>query len=174
MKTNEAALGEAASFTMDLKPWDKGQMRRPVSDADERGKIGDLFDDRERIAALIRLFGNGASDGEIVAAARALDRTLADSGGLHSLAEFLKAHWRPPIEPPWRAQPKPPPELKYEWQFLADHLLHYPELLIVSDKIDEPDFLRNMRKSRMSPSEKQWKWMADIQSRLPPEQRMAS
>jgi hypothetical protein len=149
-------------------------MRRPIFEDDDRDKPRDLFDDRERIEKLIRLLGNGASDTEIVGAARALDRMLADSGGLHSLAEFLKAHWHPPVEPPWRAQPKPPPAPKYEWQFLADHLLGYPELLIVSEKIDEPDFLRNMRKSRMSPSEKQWKWMADIQSRLPPEQRMAS
>jgi hypothetical protein len=148
-------------------------MRRPILEADERGKIGDLFDDRERIAAIVRLFGNGAADGEIIAAARALNRVLADSGGLHSFAEFIKAHWRPPIVVQAYA-PKPPPEPKYEWQFLADHLLGYPELLIVSEKIDEPDFLRNMRKSRACPSERQWKWLNDIQSRLPPEQRMAS
>jgi hypothetical protein len=145
-------------------------MRRPVSEEDERDKPRDLFDDRDRIAALIRLFGNGASDGEIVAAARALDRMLADSGGLHSLAEFIKVHWHPPIVTPI----KPPPEPRYEWQFLANHLLGYPELLIVSEKIDEVDFLTNMRKSRACPSERQWKWLNDIQSRLPPEQRMAS
>jgi hypothetical protein len=149
-------------------------MRRPLSEDDERGKIGDLFDDRERIAALIRLLGNGASDGEIVAAARALDRTLADSGGLHSLAEFLKAHWRPPVEPPWRAQPKPPPAPKYDWQILADRLLQYPEILIRSERIDELDFLHNMRRSRACPTDKQWKWMGDIEARIPPEQRMAS
>jgi hypothetical protein len=149
-------------------------MRRPVSEDDERGKIGDLFDDRERIAAIVRLFGNGASDGEIIAAARALNRVLADSGGLHSLAEFLKANWRPPIEPPWRAQPKPPPAPKFEWQAEALRLLQYPQFLI-REYPDEIDFLTNVSKMRSCPSEGQWRWISDIQhaidQRIPPEMR---
>jgi hypothetical protein len=153
-------------------------MRRHVYGEAERGKIGDLFDDRLRIEKLIRLLGNNASDTEIVGAARALDRTLADSGGLHALADFLKKNWTPPqSEPPppreaW--SPKPPPAPKFDWQILADRLLQYPELLIRSDRIDEVDFLHNMRRSRSCPTDKQWKWMGDIEARIPPGQRSAA
>jgi hypothetical protein len=72
-------------------------MRRPVYEENERDKPRDLFDDRERIAKLIRLFGNGASDTEIIGAARALDRMLSDNGGLHHLADIVENNWHPPI-----------------------------------------------------------------------------
>jgi hypothetical protein len=148
-------------------------MRKPISDDGDRDKSADLFDDRARLAGIVRLLGNNATDGEIIAAARALNRTLEGAGGLHSLAEFLKANWRPPqSEPrprewPWSAQPKPPPEPKFDWQILADRLLQYLGLLIRSARIDEFDFLTNMRRSRSCPTEKQWKWMSDIEARLP-------
>jgi hypothetical protein len=68
----------------------------------------------------------------------------------------------------------PPAAKPFDWQILAERLLAHPELLIVSSKINEVDFLQNMRRSRACPSERQWKWMGDIEARLPPEQRMAS
>jgi hypothetical protein len=131
-------------------------------------KPRDLFDPTDRIVALLRMLGNGASETEIIQAARALERTLEGAGGLHHLAEVISLHWRPPAP----AKPEPPP--KYEWQILAERLLQFPELLIVSAKINEPGFLHNMARAYACPSERQWKWMADIERRLPPEQRMAS
>jgi hypothetical protein len=143
--------------------------RQHVSDGNKRDKRPrDLFDPTDRIAKLIRLLASPV-DGEVVGAARALHRVLADAGDFHYLADVVEAHWQPPvvIQPP----PKPPPEPKHDWQILAAAI---PDILIVSERIDEIDFLTNMRKSRVAPSEKQWKWLGDIEARLPPEQRMAS
>jgi hypothetical protein len=164
--------GWAVSFTNGPEPWE-GQMPQHVSEDFAASKPRDLFDPTTRIVALLRMLGNGASDTEIIGAAKALERTLEGAGGLHGLADFVDANWRPPAPAPDHPAP-PPPAPKYDWQILADRLLRYPELLIVSDRIDEVDFLHNMRKSRACPSDKQWKWMGDIEARLPPEQRMAS
>ena len=146
-------------------------MWRQVSEENERDKPRDLFDPNDRIAKLIRLLASD-KDGEVVGAVRALHRVLADAGGFHHLAGIVKTHWRPPIVV--QPAPKPPPKPKHDWQILAARLLQFPDILIVSTQIDEVDFLTNMRKSRVAPSEKQWKWLGDIEARLPPEQRMAS
>ena len=143
-------------------------MWRRISVETERDKSRDLFDPTDKIGKLIRMLGNGASDNEIIGAARALDRMLADSGGLPHLADIVDTHWRPP------PKLKPQPEPKYEWQIMAAKLLQHPGLLIISSKINELHFLQNMRRSRACPTDKQWKWMGDIEARLPPEQRMAS
>jgi hypothetical protein len=149
--------------------------RQHLSDDDERDKRDerprDLFDPTDRIAKLIRLLASPV-DGEVVGAARALHRVLADAGGFHHLADVVEANWRPPIV--IQPLPKPPPEPKHDWQISAARLLQHPEILIVSARIDEIDFLINIRKSRVAPSEKQWKWLGDIEARLPPGQRMAS
>jgi hypothetical protein len=150
----------------------QGLMWRQVSEDNERDKPRDLFDPSEKAAKLIRMLGNGASDTEIVGAARALDRTLEGVGGLHHLADIVEANWHPPIQ---IKQPQPQPEPKHDWQILAARLLRtHASVLIRSDRIDEVDFLTNMRKSRSCPTDKQWKWMGDIEARLPPEQRSAA
>jgi hypothetical protein len=155
-------------------------MRRPISEDDDRNKPRDLFDPTDKVAKLIRMLGNGASDAEILGAARALDRTLEGAGGLHHLADVVEAHWRPPPPPPpreawsWRAQPKPPPAPKFEWQAEALRLLQYPQFLI-REYPDEIDFLTNVSKMRSCPSEGQWRWLSDIANavtnRIPPEMR---
>jgi hypothetical protein len=150
-------------------------MRRHVRQEADRDKSFDLFDPTDKVAKLVRMLGNNASDSEVLASARALDRTLADCGGLHHLADIIKANWRPPAvvrsdPPPWRAQPKPPTE----WQAEALRLLQYPQFLI-REYPDEIDFLTNVSKMRSCPSEGQWRWMSDIQhavdQRIPPEMR---
>ena len=155
---------------MDKNPGAKVPMRH-VYGEDDHDKIGDLFDDRDRIEKLIRMLGNNASDTEIVAAARALDRTLADSGGSHHLADVVKANWRPPApEPP----PSPPLSPKYDWQVDALRLLRYPQFLI-REYPNEIDFLTNVSRMRACPSESQWRWLDDIANaitqNIPPEMR---
>jgi hypothetical protein len=165
---------------MDKNPGAKVPMRRHVRQEADRDKSFDLFDPTDKVAKLIRMLGNGASDAEIIGAARALDRTLEGAGGLHHLADVVEAHWRPPQpEPPpreawsWRAKP-PPPAPKFEWQAEASRLLQYPQFLI-REYPDEIDFLTNVSKMRSCPSESQWRWMCDIQhavdQRIPPEMR---
>jgi hypothetical protein len=61
-------------------------------------------------------------DGEVIGAARALDRTLANNGGFHHLASVVEEHWQPPP-----AEPKPE-----WWQTLAARLLEHPEILLGS------------------------------------------
>jgi hypothetical protein len=138
--------------------------RQQISDGKERDKPRDLFDPIDRIAKLIRLLASPV-DGEVMGAPQALDRLLADAGGFHHLAHVVEANWRPPIV----VKPKPKP--KHEWQIQAAHLLQYREILL-GDR--ELDFLQNMQRSRTAPTDKQWKWLGDIEARLPPHQRMAS
>jgi hypothetical protein len=145
--------------------------RQHVSDGNERDKRPrDLFDPTDRIAKLIRLLASPV-DGEVVNAARALHRVLADAGRFHHLADIVEANWHPPIaiQPP--PKPKPPPEPKHDWQILAARLLQHREVLLGSRELD---FLQNMLRSRTAPTDKQWKWLGDIEARLPPEQGMAS
>jgi hypothetical protein len=138
-----------------------------VHERNERDKRPrDLFDPTDRIAKLIRLLSSPV-DGEVVNAARALDRVLAGAGGFHHLAEVVEANWYP--QPP--PKPKPPPEPKHDWQIMAAHLLKYRHVLLGSRELD---FLQNMQRSRTAPTDKQWKWLGDIEARLPPGQRMAS
>jgi hypothetical protein len=146
-----------------------GQLPQPATQA--ALSLTQLEQAERLIAKLSRLLASPV-EGEVVGAARALDWILANAGGFHHLAEFVEAHWRPPIV--IQRQPKPPPEPKHDWQILAARLLHYPEVLIVSARIDEVNFLNNMRRSRGAPSEKQWKWLSDIEARLPPVRRRAS
>jgi hypothetical protein len=120
------------------------------------GKALDLFDPRDGIAKLIRLLASPV-DGEVVGAARPLDRVLTCAGGFH-LADVVEANWKPPA--------KPKPEW---WQLLAGNLLEHPEILLGSR---ERDFLRNVQRSPVQPTNKQVKWMNNIAARLP--QRMAS
>jgi hypothetical protein len=162
---------------MNKNPGAKVPMRRHVSQEAERDKSFDLFDDRERIAALIRHLGNGASDTEIIGAARALDRTLEGAGGLHHLADVVEANWRPPIHlkpEPAATGRQPQSWSRPEWQAEALRLLQYPQFLI-REYPDEIDFLTNVSRMRACPSEGQWRWMSDIghaiDQRIPPEMR---
>jgi hypothetical protein len=143
-------------------------MWREVPDEKEKDKRPrDLFDATDKLAKLIRLLSSPV-DGEVVSAARALHRVLTDAGGFHHLADVVEAHWRPPVV----VQPPPkPPEPKYDWQILAARLLKFRHVLL-GDR--ELDFLQNMRRSQTAPTDKQWKWMGDIEARLTPDQRMAS
>jgi hypothetical protein len=50
---------------------------RQIYEENAGSKPRDLFDPTDRIVALLRMLGNGASDTEIIGAARALDRTLS-------------------------------------------------------------------------------------------------
>jgi hypothetical protein len=116
-----------------------------------------------RIAKLIRLLSSPV-DGEVVGAAQAPDRVLTSAGGFHHLADVVEAHWRATIVVP--------PEPKPDWQILAARLLQYPNILLGNR---ESDVLQNKQRSRIAPTDKQWNWLGDIESRLPSsEQRMAS
>jgi hypothetical protein len=133
-------------------------MRRPVQDECGGGKPHST-----RIGNLIRLLSS-PHDGEAMGAVRALDRVLAHAGGFHHLADVIETHWRPPIVIKPTFQPEPDPD----WQILAARLLQYPQILLGSR---ERDFLENMKRSVIPPSDKQWKWLSDIEGRLPPNHR---
>jgi hypothetical protein len=98
---------------------------RHVPEQNAGSKLRDLFDvPTDKVAKLIRMLGNGASDSEIIGAAKALSHTLEGVGGLHHLADVIEAHWRPPAPAP--EPPPPPPAPKYDWQILAERLLGIP------------------------------------------------
>jgi hypothetical protein len=95
-------------------------------------------------------------DGEVIGAVRALDRVLAGFGGFHHLASVIEEHWQP-------AEPEPTkPEPITWWQPLAARLLEHPEVLLGSR---ERDFLRNMQRSPVPPTNRQVKWLNDIAAR---------
>jgi hypothetical protein len=119
--------------------------------------------DPHKVGKLIRLLSSPV-DGEVIGAVRAR-RVLAGFGGFHHLADLIEVHWHPPIV----VAPEP---TKPDWQVMAAELLEHPELLIVSARINEVDFLANMRRSRVPPTDRQRKWMGDIAARR--EQRRAS
>jgi hypothetical protein len=132
---------------------------------------GDLFAHGERLGKLIRLLSSD-KDGEVVAAARALARVLADSGGdIHHLADLVSHHWHPPIvlkperKPERKRKPRPHSEL-------AAELLSHPEILgrrngrLDSKLLErERDFLETMMRLATC-SAGQWKWLTDIESRM--------
>ena len=110
------------------------------------------------LGKLVRLLASPV-DGEVIGAGRALDRGLANNGGFHHLASVIEEHWQPPP-----AEPKPE-----WWQTLAARLLEHPEILLGSC---ERDFLRNIQRSPVPPTNRQVKWLNDIAARR--EQRRAS
>ena len=130
----------------------------------------DLFACGERLAKLIRVLSSD-KDGEVVAAARALARVLADSGGdIHHLADLVSRHWHAPIvlkpesKPERKRKPRPHSEL-------AAELLAHPEILgRLNGRLypallsKERDFLEVMMRSATA-TEKQWKWLTDIDQR---------
>ena len=92
---------------------------------------------------------------------------LLGAGGRHHLADVIEANWRSPIVIKPTIQPEP-----NDWQILAGRLLEFPQILL---GCRERDFLENMRRSKIPPTDKQWKWLGDIEARLPSsELRMAS
>jgi hypothetical protein len=87
------------------------------------------------------------------------------------LATLIERHWHPPIvvkpesKPERTRKPRPHSEL-------AAELLSHPEILgrrngrLDSKLLDrEIDFLEVMMRAPMA-SEKQWKWLGDVESRI--------
>lgn len=124
------------------------------------GATGNLFAPRPppQIGKLIRLLGSPI-DAEAIAAARAMARVLTEAGtDFPHLADIVEKGWRepPPIIVAMKARP--------EWQTFAAELLKHQEVLLGSCELD---FLNNMSRSQFCPTEKQWKWLGDIQARIP-------
>jgi hypothetical protein len=81
-----------------------------------RAKSADV--NTSKLAKLIRLLGSNR-DGEVIAAARALQRTLEASGkDLHDLADAVTAGLRPPPPPRQRSLAPPEPD-RTNWEAMA-------------------------------------------------------
>lgn len=87
-------------------------------------------------------------DAEVVGAARAIGRVLADSGtDWHALADVIA----PPIAPG-------PGEWRRHLRFAADHIRRL--------STREADFIATLAQYRTEPSAKQLRWLANICARL--------
>lgn len=101
-----------------------------------------------KLGKLIRLFGSDR-DGEVVAAAGALRRTLASNGSdLHELAKLVTASPAPAPAQDWLTVAR--------WCHARGHRLN--------DR--ERGFLRSMAERVCNPSEKQLAWLSAIHVRL--------
>ena len=116
-----------------------------------------ISDPGDKIGKLIRLMAS-TLDGEALGAVRALDNVLRANGcDFHYLASIIKTHWTDPESVVVEMRPRP------EWQTIASRLLTYPAILLEK----EFDFLNNMSRSVFEPTQRQWKWLADIESEFP-------
>jgi hypothetical protein len=135
-----------------------------VTTIPESTGLGDLFFQPDRIGKLIRLLSSPL-DGEVVGAARALGRVLADQqADFHTLADCVERNWRGPIS----TKPDPifwNPPRRPEWQIRAERLLAHSEILF-PEYPDEFDFLMNVSRMRPAPSAGQEKWMRDIEDAI--------
>lgn len=104
-----------------------------------------------RVGQLVRLLGS-TSDGEALAACRALDRTLKQVGrDFHDLARVAETHLAAP------ASERP------TWQTRAGNLLRLAAGNLSKAEID---FLLSMSTWPSPPSEKQARWLAAIEKVL--------
>jgi hypothetical protein len=114
-----------------------------------------------QIGKLIRLLGSD-KDGEVVATARALGRTLKATGrDWHDLADVAERYLaRPtiPVRPPW--------------QMLAQECLRQGGAYRL--KAGERQFLVGMTNWTSEPSERQWAWLRAIAAALGVEGRAAA
>jgi hypothetical protein len=106
-----------------------------------------------RIGKCLRLLSSD-KDHEVIAAARALARVLADTGAdFHHLAHIIEQHFQIPEE-------SAPPRLE-PWQRQAQWLLDHGELWGSREK----SFLENLARSPTPPTRGQRQWMDDIRAR---------
>jgi hypothetical protein len=119
-----------------------------------------------RIGALVRLLSSDKA-GEVLASARAINRTLESAGAdIHHLADVVEhGLTHPTLAPPT------PPEEEGDYEDVPA-MLHYCVLYI--DRLDgrEADFIRSMRRYQarfradFQPSQKQVNWLLSIYYRL--------
>jgi hypothetical protein len=119
-----------------------------------------------RIGALVRLLSSDKA-GEVLASARAINRTLESAGAdIHHLADVVEhGLTHPALAPPT------PTEAEDDHEEVAA-MLHFCVLWI--DQLDgrEADFIRSMRRYQarfgadFEPSQKQVKWLLSIYYRL--------
>jgi hypothetical protein len=122
-----------------------------------------------RIGQLVRLLSSDRP-GEVVAAATAINRTLATAGAdIHHLADVVERGLRPlpPPKPRPRPPPPPPPPIDEVGEMNATCLLYADEL---SER--ERGFIRSLKRYQsdlgadFEPSGKQLDWLTDIFDRL--------
>src|SRR5262245_45675059 len=121
---------------------------------------------RLAIAKLVRLLASDR-DGEVVAAARALGRTLKTSGyDFHDLARALALEVPPSTTPNdgrtrtgFRADPV---ETEPSWEQMVDACIDEPERFTAR----EQEFLESMQSWRGEPTEKQFSWLSALYRRV--------
>jgi hypothetical protein len=120
----------------------------------EAASIATLSEEmRTRLAHLIRLLASDR-DGEIVAAALALGRALRSVElDIHAIADLVLHGGKMPAVA--SMGPKP-------WQGAARRFLDHPHLL----RHGEHEFLKNISRRSATPTEKQARWLADIEQRI--------
>ncbi len=116
------------------------------------------------------------NDDQAFGTLRALGRALTECGSsFDQLAGIIESHWHQPDAVVVDINASKKPKKQQEWQAEATELLRtHADVLIVSDKINEPDFLTNISRQRSAPSELQEKWMGDIKNRIPQLQHASS
>jgi hypothetical protein len=118
---------------------------------------GLLPDPVDKIAKLIRLMAS-TIDGECLNAVRALGGVLESAGvDFHYLSAAVAEGWRDPVTTVLQLRPRP------RWQTFASELLTHPHYLLEN----EFNFLHNMERAPYEPTARQWKWLGDIQARIP-------
>lgn len=113
-----------------------------------------------RIGELIRLLSSD-KDGEVVAAAGALGRTLRNLGfDWHDLANTVEARLGELTVQPlvWPEQPP------LNWRRVLEQCFSFTGPEVLREK--EIDFLDSMRRWRGLPTKKQWQWLVNIATRL--------
>ena len=111
----------------------------------------------DKIGKLIRLMAS-TIDGECLNAVRALDAVLRSVGAdFHYMADIVRTNWQDPEAVVIQMRPRP------QWQTLASELLTYPAFLLEKEFY----FLNNVARSPFPPTPRQWKWIRDVESRLP-------